>query len=229
MSLESGTYISDLVKTNPTGTDPKSQGDDHLRLIKACVQQSFPNINAPVTAAPADLNSISSKVNKAGDTMTGQLNGISPAAAANLTRKDYVDSVAYGPAFLVVQTGSGQGAAPGGSVVLFTDAWIDTDAGWDGAGYSYRPPKAGIYQFNASVLLNNYPATEDAYISLHKNGNSVGRLAQSAGDNRVKGLGGSSMMAAVPGDYFQIFMVTTSQTVPVGGEGVQFSGLWIRP
>jgi hypothetical protein len=91
MSLENGTYISDLVKTNPTGTDPKSQGDDHLRLIKACVQQSFPNINAPVTAAPADLNSISGKVSKAGDTMTGQLNGITPVAAANLARKDYVD------------------------------------------------------------------------------------------------------------------------------------------
>lgn len=91
MSLENGTYISDLVKTNPTGTDPKSQGDDHLRLIKACVQQSFPNINAPVTAAPADLNSIAGKVNKAGDTMTGQLDGITPIAASNLTRKDYVD------------------------------------------------------------------------------------------------------------------------------------------
>lgn len=41
MSLESATYIGQLVDTNPTGTDPKSQGDDHLRLIKSVLQNQF--------------------------------------------------------------------------------------------------------------------------------------------------------------------------------------------
>lgn len=41
MSLETGTYIGDLVATNPAGTDPKSQGDDHLRLIKKTLQNQF--------------------------------------------------------------------------------------------------------------------------------------------------------------------------------------------
>ncbi len=45
MSLESATYINDLVTTNPTATDPKAQGDDHLRLIKAAAKASFPNSN----------------------------------------------------------------------------------------------------------------------------------------------------------------------------------------
>jgi len=31
--------IADLVPTWPTGTDPKSQGDDHLRGIKLTIQQ----------------------------------------------------------------------------------------------------------------------------------------------------------------------------------------------
>jgi len=31
MALESGTYLDDLVNTNPTATDNVSQGDDHLR------------------------------------------------------------------------------------------------------------------------------------------------------------------------------------------------------
>ena len=35
---------------------------------------------------------VSLKVNRAGDTMTGQLLGITPVAAADLTRKDYVDA-----------------------------------------------------------------------------------------------------------------------------------------
>ena len=49
MALESGTYIKDLVDTNPPGTDAISQGDDHIRLIKTVLQNSFPSTNnAPI-------------------------------------------------------------------------------------------------------------------------------------------------------------------------------------
>jgi hypothetical protein len=59
MALESGTFISDLVATNPVGaTDPKSQGDDHLRLIKATVKNTFPNISGAVTPTHAELNHV---------------------------------------------------------------------------------------------------------------------------------------------------------------------------
>ena len=58
MPLETGEFITDLVITNPLGTDPKSQGDDHLRLLKKTVQQSFPNIDAEVSATPAELNTL---------------------------------------------------------------------------------------------------------------------------------------------------------------------------
>lgn len=44
MGLETGTWVDDLVTTNPDGTaDPKSQGDDHLRLIKSVLKSTFPN------------------------------------------------------------------------------------------------------------------------------------------------------------------------------------------
>lgn len=43
MGLETATYLSDLVSTNPLSTDKKKQGDDHLRLIKAALQATFPN------------------------------------------------------------------------------------------------------------------------------------------------------------------------------------------
>ncbi len=41
MGLETGDQIGDLVPANPPGSDPKAQGDDHLRLIKTCVQGSL--------------------------------------------------------------------------------------------------------------------------------------------------------------------------------------------
>ena len=38
MPLETGTKISDLNANWPLGSDPKSQGDDHIRLIKTVLQ-----------------------------------------------------------------------------------------------------------------------------------------------------------------------------------------------
>lgn len=56
MSLETGTYISDLNSSNPTGSDPKSAGDDHLRLVKSTIKATFPNISGAVTPTHTELN-----------------------------------------------------------------------------------------------------------------------------------------------------------------------------
>lgn len=47
MGLETATYIDDLVATNPLATDGVSQGDDHLRLLKAVTKATFPNFTRP--------------------------------------------------------------------------------------------------------------------------------------------------------------------------------------
>jgi hypothetical protein len=56
MGLEVATYIDGLIATNPTGTDPKSQGDDHLRLVKSTIKNTFPNIAGAVTPTHAEIN-----------------------------------------------------------------------------------------------------------------------------------------------------------------------------
>jgi microcystin-dependent protein len=56
MALESAQYISQLNVSNPLSTDTVSQADDHLRLIKNALKNTFPNLDAPVTATPAQLN-----------------------------------------------------------------------------------------------------------------------------------------------------------------------------
>lgn len=57
MPLETATYIHELVATNPVGaTDPRSQGDDHLRLIKSTIQNTFPNVEGEVTPTHLELN-----------------------------------------------------------------------------------------------------------------------------------------------------------------------------
>ena len=63
MALESATYINQLVPFNPVGSDPKGQGDDHIRMIKQVLKNTFPNIAAPVLANEANLNYITDPAN----------------------------------------------------------------------------------------------------------------------------------------------------------------------
>ena len=59
MSVEAATYINQLDATKPASGDPKSEGDDHLRLLKSAVKATFPNLTAtPVTPTSADLNTV---------------------------------------------------------------------------------------------------------------------------------------------------------------------------
>jgi len=43
MSLESGNWIKDLQPLNPPATDPVSEGNDHLKLIKKVLKNAFPS------------------------------------------------------------------------------------------------------------------------------------------------------------------------------------------
>ena len=56
MGLESGTVISDLNSSWPLSTDQRRYGAPHLRLIKYTLQNTFPNINAPIVLTDEELN-----------------------------------------------------------------------------------------------------------------------------------------------------------------------------
>lgn len=58
MTVESASYISQLNPDAPDGDqDPKSGGDNHLRLIKTVLQTQFPNLGTTaVSASSTELN-----------------------------------------------------------------------------------------------------------------------------------------------------------------------------
>lgn len=66
MALESATYISGLVDTNPAGSDAISQGDDHIRLIKTVLKNTLPN-------ADEAMNGIHASASEPSPNSTGQL------------------------------------------------------------------------------------------------------------------------------------------------------------
>jgi hypothetical protein len=59
MALETATYVNQLVPANPPGSDPKSQGDDHIRLLKAVLQNTFPALTGAVTVGQGVINFLS--------------------------------------------------------------------------------------------------------------------------------------------------------------------------
>lgn len=62
MPIESATYVTSLVAANPTATDDRSQGDDHVRLIKSCLLATFPNLTGAMTATHTVLNGLNARV-----------------------------------------------------------------------------------------------------------------------------------------------------------------------
>jgi hypothetical protein len=56
LAIESATYLSDLNVSNPPGSDPVGQADDHIRLLKSVLKSTFPNLTGPVTSTQAQLN-----------------------------------------------------------------------------------------------------------------------------------------------------------------------------
>lgn len=73
MGLETGTYVNDLNTANPTSTDPKSQGDDHLRLIKSVLKNTFAGFPGLVVATGIEAQ---------GATVNDYVVTVSPAPAA---------------------------------------------------------------------------------------------------------------------------------------------------
>lgn len=59
MTLDAATFVGNMDQTLPALTDLISEGDDHIRTIKTCVKNSFPNVAGAVGAGHADLAALS--------------------------------------------------------------------------------------------------------------------------------------------------------------------------
>jgi len=76
MALETATLVPSLVDTNPTATDAKSQGDDHIRMIKDCLLNSFAGWSGLILITGTEAQ---------GATVNDYVVTVSPAPAAYTT------------------------------------------------------------------------------------------------------------------------------------------------
>jgi len=91
-------YIDDLNATNPPATDPLSQVDDHLRLIKTAVKQSFPNVTGAVTATHTVLNGLDGRVTavEGRDLTAIKNNSGTPELVTGITATEVRDAIGLG-------------------------------------------------------------------------------------------------------------------------------------
>lgn len=126
MPIESLTYINGLDPTNPVVGDPLGTADDHLRLIKAAIKATFPNVTGVITSTHTDLSSL--------PTLTSRVT----AVEANRLRND-VDGTSTGSLTI---SGSGkfldaptvkQGGhvlVPTGGIIIWWGTPANVPAGW---------------------------------------------------------------------------------------------------
>jgi len=117
MPLEVATYIDGLNAQNPSSTDQIAEGDNHIRLIKAAIKATFPNINAAVTPTAAQLNGITDLAPKESPTFTGSPSVPTAEAGTNTTQAASCE--------FVLQNG-----VPSGAIMMWSGAVATIPSGW---------------------------------------------------------------------------------------------------
>ena len=142
MSLESATKVSQLVATNPTGSDPKSQGDDHLRMIKLVLQNNAIKSEIGQSATPANNFSLDASADN-GTMKLARQSGqdIMTVNAAGIANFAAMVSALGSPIveFTTISAGRNAIKFADGTLVCFGTSTAATGA-WTSAGdFSYSP------------------------------------------------------------------------------------------
>lgn len=58
MAIDNAPFISELNKNLPDNRDPRAEGAAQIRAVKTALLNSFPNVDAPVTATAEKMNSV---------------------------------------------------------------------------------------------------------------------------------------------------------------------------
>ena len=94
MTIESATYISDLVATNPAPGDNVSEGDDHIRLMKTVIKATLPSVTSAVTATHTEINKLAGLATSAAE--LGYVTGVTSAIQTQLGTKFASPTIASG-------------------------------------------------------------------------------------------------------------------------------------
>ena len=223
MTVETAVVISDLNALNPGSTDPKAEGDDHLRLLKTTIKATFPNITGPVTATHTLLNNaaagnfgaqavtgtsfngklVTSNVSQWTND-AGYITGTSGAAGAltgTMLAANVVNSSLTSVGVLSSLSVSGAGTLSNVAVSAFEGLRLANSAGYLAGFNTANLVRTGYMQFNAGGLVQlvaEAPAT---------NGLSIGTTG---GYLTLAQTGAATFSGAVTGTSFNGKLATAN-------------------
>ena len=173
MALESATYISGLVDTNPTGSDNISQGDEHLRLIKKVVQDSFPDVNQVAATVIVKATAPTTQVKGTiwYDTTLDVLK-INTAATSATPSWENITGGPGNRSFSVTKGGTNQTGVATATQTKVTWPTEEWDTGDIFASDKFTCDLAGKYHFYFALKLTGNVLYDNA-VSLYKNGSVV--------------------------------------------------------
>lgn len=198
MAVESATYVNQLNETLPTNTDPISEGDNHLRLIKQVLKNTFPNVGGQVTLNEADLNNaaIRSAALTSGALVKADASGklTSSYAEADVPRRNQAETITGGWTFDTGRTRfRDQGAAAGPVVEIVGDDQVlwaleIKNATYGGNGLGLQQQDAGDFVLQLRDSTNSNTAAlilrQDSSVTISMSGPGlVGRSSAGAGQS----------------------------------------------
>jgi microcystin-dependent protein len=150
--LESGSYIDDLNVSNPANSDLLSAADDHVRLIKSVLKNTFPDFDGPVEFTVDELNNLLTLID----------DGTIPLAPGSLEAPSLHFDDAADTGLYLTEDG-GMGLAIGGEEVLTLDGdgdlTVPNDITLEGNGtsaFGLFVPTGTVLDFAGSTAPNGY-------------------------------------------------------------------------
>ena len=153
MGVETATYIDDLDATQPAAGDNFSQGDDHLRLIKATIKATFPNVTGALSPTHTELNfvdgatsNIQTQINTLSTFIGEPYTWVSKTAAYSASQGDAILADTSGGAFAIT--------LPLSPAVGYTVRIVDVAGTFDTDNLEVNPNGGKINGLSESMYLD---------------------------------------------------------------------------
>jgi hypothetical protein len=142
LPLETATYIDDLVTTNPAPSDGMNNADDHMRMIKATLKNTFPGGVGPLTNADGGF--------------LAQTDGAPTAPAYSFASEPTLGIYRSSAGVMKVVGGRLSGGADTGSVQMFLNEPASLGKVTADTGKDYLELNGATYNVTAYPALANF-------------------------------------------------------------------------
>lgn len=205
MGLETTTYISGLVASNPTSSDFKTQGDDHIRLVKSALLNTFPNVTGAMTRTHTELN-----------------NALS-SSQWSFNSDRLVNNGNTQPAFNAYRSST----QSSGNRVIFNTVTFNQGSCYNNSTGLFTAPVGGMYLFATNVIFQESPGGSGSHATQFwiNSTTLVAEFTKKYSPYEYWGACLTTVLKMSTNDTIEVYVNNMANVnVVASGQGCQFSG-----